>query len=70
MTMITPDWCPDGRGGPTDKAAGHKRNALLCAIADEMIVAWDGQSPGTLGAIKLALKKDIPITFTWERFDG
>lgn len=37
--------------GVLGKAAGPERNRLIADICTEMLVFWDGQSPGTRGTI-------------------
>lgn len=46
-----PDWYPRGKGGPYDKAAGHKRNRDMAHNADAAVIFWDGVSRGSEGMI-------------------
>ena len=43
------------------KSAGYRRNAEMVAVADAVIVFWDGKSKGTKHTIDLADKKGIRL---------
>jgi hypothetical protein len=55
--VIRPDWKRYG------KSAGMRRNADIIAMADEVHAFWDGESPGTDGAINIAkrMKKKLTV---------
>ena len=44
-------WEVDGK---LDKSAGYKRNEVLLKLADQVLVIWDGKSPGSKHMIKRA----------------
>lgn len=57
ITVHKADWKRYGR------AAGHRRNALIVADADEMLAFYAGaETPGTASAIRLAREKGIPVS--------
>lgn len=45
-----------------DKAAGHRRNAIMAKNADQLLAFWDGKSRGTAGMIAVATKVGIKVT--------
>jgi uncharacterized phage-like protein YoqJ len=49
---IRPNWLDTM--GRTDKAAGHKRNAFMVLIANQVVAFWDGESKGTAHTIRTA----------------
>lgn len=57
-------WHPNGEEAPIDKAAGHKRNALMAANADVLLAFWDGKSKGTESMINMAKKKGLQVDVT------
>lgn len=54
-TEIKPDWDKYGKG------AGFRRNKQIAQVADECLVFWDGESPGTKNFIKAAFKLRRPL---------
>lgn len=50
------DWREHG------KAAGPMRNSALVKGCDAFVAVWDGRSPGTLSAIRCAMKENIRVT--------
>ncbi len=42
-------------------SAGHRRNAQMAKVGDILIAAWDGESKGTAGMIKLMEKAGKPV---------
>ena len=47
-----------------NKGAGHKRNAFMAEVADELIAVWDGESTGTKNMITTMLKLKKPVHIT------
>lgn len=43
------------------KSAGYKRNAIMAEKGDELLVLWDGKSPGTKHMIKTMKEKNKPV---------
>ena len=54
-------WKPNGI---FDRAAGHKRNAVMAQNAEALIALWDGKSPGTRGMIGLTERAGLKV-FVW-----
>lgn len=54
LTELRPDYRAHG------PAATHLRNAEIVAAADLVLLAWDGQSKGTLSAARVAAKLGRP----------
>jgi hypothetical protein len=48
-------WEVDGR------RAGPLRNECMIAGADDLITIWDGRSPGTYGAMRIAERLGVPV---------
>lgn len=55
VRRFRPDWKGLGR------AAGPIRNAEMCRNADALIALWDGRSPGTASAIRLAREHGLRV---------
>jgi predicted Rossmann fold nucleotide-binding protein DprA/Smf involved in DNA uptake len=47
------------------KSAGFIRNKLIIKDADEVVVFWDGKSPGSASSIKLAEQAGKPVYIYW-----
>lgn len=47
--------------GYYDPTAGHKRNAEMAKVADEVILFWDGKSKGTKGMYDEAIRRELPV---------
>lgn len=54
--VLEPDWAQYGR------RAGLLRNEDVVDEADEVVAWWDGQSRGTVHALRLAVKAGKPVT--------
>jgi hypothetical protein len=59
ITYYPADWHPGG--GPLDRSAGHKRNAVMAEQGEALIALWDGTSPGTRWTIELARKRGLRV---------
>jgi len=59
----TPSWAirTNGQGKQYDSRAGMQRNELIVDLADKVVAFWDGESPGTRGAIRLAKRAAKPV---------
>lgn len=54
-------WHPQGRSGPLDRAAGHKRNArMLREGKPDAVLSFPG-GRGTQGMIRLAMRASVPV---------
>lgn len=49
------DWDAHGKG------AGHIRNHQMVRDAEALVAFWDGKSPGTLSAIRYAVKEGVTV---------
>ena len=49
------DWARFGR------AAGYRRNEAMAAVADAVVVFWDGRSPGTGHMVDIARSRGLPL---------
>ena len=49
------DWKNEG------KSAGYNRNVRMAAVADAVVVFWDGESHGSKHMIDIAVNKGIPV---------
>ena len=49
------DWARYGR------AAGYRRNEVMAAVADAVVVFWDGRSPGTGHMVDIAQSRGLPL---------
>ena len=47
------------------KKAGYLRNLEMGNYADEAIIFWDGESPGTRNMIEIMKKLGKPVYFLW-----
>jgi len=56
VKKLLPDWKRYGKPG------GPIRNQQIVNECDQIMIFWDGDSPGTRGTLKMALKSGKPIT--------
>lgn len=55
VVTVEPAWDAHGKG------AGHRRNAVICRMAERMVAIWDGSSRGTANAIETMRQLGKPV---------